>query len=529
MKDTSGHAARGHLLVGGSVLLVLAAAGAGSGLPHNDAGAYHRMVDLWAAGGRPVFIGWNEMTLLGHLAWGRILAACGLASVGARQWSVALQAALAVLALAALARRLGPGLGRWTALLAASAWLANPISMLSATSFMTEIPATLFTALSLAGFARWSDEDRHPPLALWGAAAAAVAAFSVRQTSALLVPAMLAGSLLLRGRSRRAGLAAALAAGMGDLLVWAYRSSLPLATIRPMRAMLVQGGAGEAGLQAARHLLEGLALSGLLLAPLAFLVGPRRWRVTAAAGAALAAAAGILGGAPPLPGNVLTSWGLAPDLLPPHGALTPALPPIASWLLLVAGCLGAAVILSGLDWGGLLRRPGAAAVAVTAGGMLAAAAVLAHPFDRYLIPVLALAGPLAAAGRHSPGRRRHRLAWACLAALTLWGAWGSRTVHQRQDEIWSVAQQVVAGGIPADRVDGGFEWNLWHQPVPFHPEEARPPAAVLVWYESYPFTRLRPQVRLWVGPPPEGWSVSERHAIRGGVVVSVLRPAGPPG
>ncbi len=513
--------------MGGSVLAVLAAAGAGSGLPHNDAGAYHRMVDLWGSAGRPVFIGWNEMTLLGHLAWGRILAACGLASVSARQWSISLQAALAVLLLAALARRLGPGPGRWTAVLAGSAWLANPISMLSATSFMTEIPATLFTAMSLAAFARWSEEERHPPPALWTAAAAAVVAFSVRQTSAVLVPAMLAGSLLLRGRARWTGLAAALVTGAGDLLVWASRSSLPLATIRPMRAMLVHGGAGEVSLQVARHLLDGLALSGLLLAPLALLARPRGWRVTAAAAAAMGAAAGMLGGVPPLPGNVLTAHGLVPDLLPPHGALAPVLSPLASWSLLAAGCLGAAALLVGLDWGWIARRPGAVAVAVTAAGTLAAAAVLARPFDRYLIPVLALAGPLAAVGQPSAGRRRRGLAWMCLAVLTLWGAWGSRAVHQRQDEIWSVASEVVAGGIPADRVDGGFEWNMWHQPVPFHPEEARPAGSVLVWYESYPFTRLRPEARLWVGPPPGGWRVSERHAIRGHVVVSVLRPSGP--
>ncbi len=526
MKGISGSGLRGRLPVAASVLLLLAGAGAGSGLPHNDAGAYHRMVDLWCSSGRPVFIGWNEMTLLGHLAWGRLLAALGLVSVAARQWSVALQAVLAVLVLVALARRLGPGSGPAAAVLAGTVWLANPISMLSATSFMTEIPATLWTAVSLGAFALWGEDDGHPSPAAWGAAAAAVAAFSVRQTSALLVPAMLAGSMLVPGRVRRTGLAAAAAAGGGDLLLWGSRSSIPLATVRPMHAMLVGGGPAGAGLHVLRHLLAGLALWGLLLAPLALLVRPRGWRWTAATAAAVAAALAILGAVPPLWGNILTAQGLAPDLLPPHAPLAPVVSPACSWVLAAAGSVAAAVLLGGLRWGAILRRPGTLAVAVTAAGTLVAAAILARPFDRYLVPVLALSGPLVAAtGGAAAGRVRRFLAWTALAGMALWGAWGSHAVHRRQAAIWSVARAAVAGGVPPARVDGGFEWNLWHQPVPFHPEEARPPGSVLVWYEVYPFTRLRPAVRLWMGPAPEGWEVSERHAILGGLEVSVLRPA----
>ncbi len=510
--------------------VVLTAAGQGSGLPHNDAGAYHRMVDLWIRQGHPVFIGWNEMTLLGHLAWARVACFSGLSHVAARQWLTGLQALLTVLVLFASIRRLRPGLSPAATGVLAAAWLANPITLLSATSFMTGIPATLWLAVTLLAFLHWSENGG--PASLTLATLGALAAFSIRQTSIVAVGAIAVASLLpaMPRRKRWSGLLAATAAGALSGALWLYRATIPLATIRPMRAVLVSGPPLHAAAAFGRHAVEAAVLCALLLVPLIVLSSRGSVRGTirgALLGLPLLAVPFLTGTPAPFWGNILTPTGLAPDLLPPHGALPPAVPSGVLWLLTVIGAFAAGTVLGSIQWRPVLSRPGPLALLLTIAGTLAATAMIAAPFDRYLVPALALFGPLAAAGMpEPPGNTRTGAALVLLAAFLAWGAAGSRFVHERERALWNIAATEVERGTPAIAVDGGFEWNLWHQPVPFHPEEARSSRPVLVWYERYPFTRLHPTVRLWIGPPPPGWTITRRCPIPGGLTVSVLRRIG---
>jgi len=507
-------------------LVVLLAAGLPPGYPVNDAAAYHRMVELWRQNGHPTFIGWNEMTLLGHLAPAVLLDAVGGGSVVARQLLVGFGAVLLTALLGGLLARSGVRPGEAAA--AALAWLATPLTLLSATCFMTETPQALWCVAFVAAFAAWCRGG--------GAAAAvgwvffAVAAFAVRQTGVVL-PLAAAVAVVVVGRERRgvtfALAGAALAADAG---LWLYRGTLPLASVRPLAQLLPQlepvpllGGVLQRS-------AEALATVGLLLTPVAAVVVGRRGRgAVTAGGAAVAAAVALVllvtGSSFPFWPNTITVAGLLPDTLPFHGALAPVLPGWVWGLLILLGVGSLAVLASEAADRERLREPVVAAALAALVALVAVTALSRAPFDRYLVPVIPLAIVAVAARPRGGGRRLWPL--AVLAAALAVSVVSVRGLHERQRAVWGVAEAQVAAGVPAAALDGGFEWNLWHQPVPFAPEERRDPGAVLTWYESYPFTRLEPVRRLWLGEVPGGWRAVARVDIPGGHGLGVLeRSAG---
>ncbi len=486
------------------------------------------MVNLWVQNGHPVFIGWNEMTLLGHLAWGRLLALMGLTSIAARQWGTAVQAVFTVLLMAWLVRYLRPDLSRLVAALAALSWLANPITLLSATSFMTEVPTTLWVVATLAAFARWEMSDRSGWIVV--SAMTAVAAFSVRQTSVVLPVALAAASLFLTSRRRRiVGLVTELIVISLDGALWLYRSSLPLATIRSTRSLIVDGTATRIALSAGLHTVQALVLCSLLMLPLVLLTpsrSGRRLATGAALGILATALLAIKHSTFPFWGNILTPHGILPDLLPPSGPYPVAIGPVEAWTATILGAVAMGIVVSSGCWRHLTRTVAGRALVLAGGGHLAAMAVAALPFDRYVVPVLALGILIVAtAFPSSPSKPAGIVSAAVLGLLVVLSAAAAQHFNHRQQSVWRLATEVARQhAIPAERLDGGFEWNMWNQPVPFHPDEAHDSGSVPVWYEAYPFTRMDPEVRLWIGPPPPGWKVSERHAISDGLQISVLVP-----
>lgn len=510
---------------GGLALILLT--GSPSGLPVNDAGAYHRMVALWAEAGHPVLIGWNEMTLLGHLAWGLAARTLGLGSVSALQLLTALQATLVCVLLALLLSR--HGLDQWDAVLTSLVWLAGPVALFSAVGFMTEVPTAFWAMIWLASLAAWI---RNPRTHWWVAwVAAAVCAFSVRQT-ALVLPFATLGAAVAVSARRRSILAGAIVAVAADAAIWGYRSTLPLASIRPLAAVWSGASPSAASWLAVRHVAEAAVTIGVLLAPLAIaLLLADRGKSLTLRGVVLAGASALTvlaaGASFPFWGNIVTRAGILPDTLPPHSTLPAALSPLMTWALTLAGLASLATLASSALSRGVIESPAAASAAFATVGFLLTVAVARAPWDRYIVTAL----PMATAAIVLGARRQTRLWKAPAVAILMVGAALSviavRGYLARQRAIWETARGVVASGVSPQAIDGGFEWNMWHQPVPFHPEEARPPASGATWYEAYPFTRLRPVVRLGIGPPPEGWVVVGERRIPGGLTVVVARrPSG---
>lgn len=531
-------------------LALILLTGSPSGIPVNDAGAYHRMVGLWADAGHPVFIGWNEMTLLGHLAWGLAARAVGLGSVSALQLLTGVQAALVCLFLAVLLNR--SGLAQRDAALTSLVWLAGPVALFSAVGFMTEVPTAFWTVVWLAALAAWV---RHPRTGWWVVwVAAAVCAFSVRQT-ALVLPLATLGAVKAAPGRRRSMAAGAVAAVAIDALIWGYRSTLPLASIRPLAAVWSGAAPVLAAWLAVRHLAEAAVTIGVLLAPLAIaiLAADRRGCVTrwGAIPAGAAALPIVLSGTPfPFWGNILTRAGVLPDTLPPHSVLPVVLSQPVAWALTLAGLASLAVLASSVLVRGVARSPAAATAALATAGFLCTVTIARAPWDRYVVTALPVAtaaiilarcsGRLEPRTGQSGGAGTGRLwsvpAVAVLIASATLSVVAVRGYLSRQRAVWATARDVVADGVAPKDVDAGFEWNLWHQPVPFDPGRSRPPGAVDVWYEAYPFSRLRPRVRLWIGEPPSGWAVVGQRPIPGGLTISLLeRPPtaaggrGPPG
>jgi hypothetical protein len=104
-------------------------------------------------------------------------------------------------------------------------------------------------------------------------------------------------------------------------------------------------------------------------------------------------------------------------------------------------------------------------------------------FDRYLIPVLpGVAGAALIVRRNAPGGNHRsgnvvlmerlmapvlRLAGAaCMVVIAAISIMLTLNAFAFDSARWHAASKSVAFGLPADRVDGGFEWNGWHSPGP---------------------------------------------------------------
>lgn len=505
-------------------LLLLIAAGTPPGYPVNDSAAYHRMVEMWSDTGHPVFIGWNEMTLLGHLAVGVAADRVGAGSIRALQLLAGIAAALiAAMVTVVPARR---GLAGASAVLLGLCWMANPLVLVSATSFMTEIPETLWAVVWLVACAIWLRRGGIGSASVW--VVAAVLAFSVRQTAVALPVAALFAGLVFRKRLSSMLLASLTLAI--DAMLWFYRAELPLATVRPISDHW--GAAGLPGLllQTASHQAQALTTLGILLIPLAAcvalnrrLTAVNRWGIVVGGGVSvcLAATQSVF----PFWHNIMATTGLLTDTLPPHDPLPLVLPDWSRVLATVFGVLSLAVLVS-TNWRGRFRQEPAillSGLALTA--YVTLASISAAPFDRYLVPSLVFA-VLAVVSAEAPAALR----WRPVAVVVLLGCAGLSAssvqgLHHRQQDVWQIATSLVTGGVNPQRIDAGLEWNMWHQPTPFRRKNSRLDHSSLWWYEAYPFTEMNPARRMWIGVPPEGWCAIEAHVLPSGHEVLVLAPA----
>lgn len=465
--------------------LPVAVLGVGGDFPLNDDWAYARTVETWLETGRFARPSWTWAPSFSNALVGVAFARVLGFSHEALRWSGITLGWVGVLATYGLARRVGAG--RAAALLAGVALAANPVHVNLAWTFMTDVPFAAFSTLALLGLAGGLRRRAALPLAL--GALFALAAMLSRAPGLALPLAAGAAVLFVHPPRPRVWLAAAagalllagLYAALPHLLYDASDSGRHLRLGWYVREKLLDG---DVLYFVTRSALGSAPLLGLFLLPA---VASRATAVArprlALAGGALVAAGGLavahrLALTPPFSVNVIWNFGLGSRGMAGWEEL-PSLP-LAPWW--AASGFGLAVAGFALVGGAatawerrraLAGRVDLALLALFPLIYLGGLAVQWPFFDRWLLPALPplLALWLAVVPRPAtPTRPGRAVAALALALLGAYAVLGTRDALALQRARWALLDDLVARGVPRDRIDGGFEFNGWYH---YDPDPSR--------------------------------------------------------
>ncbi len=434
---------------------------------------------------------WPAMTLLTHAAWGAAFAAVGGASHFTLRISSLAALALACLALYGLVRRNG-GNRRWGVFAALAAAFSPPV-WLYANTFMTDVTGMALGLATLAAARRCAGPGGvvRPETGRWlllGAASAA--AFLCRQNAPLPGLALAAWGL---GRQRGAVLRGfwlpfAVVAGLYGTWLIGIHGVPYYATAPRLDWSLFARPLASGQRVAALALALGFFLAPLWLAGAPSLRCGRVWLP----GLALAGLAHGLAPAAPF-NDSFRDYGPALDramlgaetLRGPRLAILGAELPWLNWLAQGAAAVGLAAAVAAMLAGGrrfgraFLVDPWRGAAAAAIAVHFATAALSSSMFDRYLLPLLALAPPLLVRLRPGAARRRGppRWAWVGLALLAGYSLAGTADCFARLRAMWEVATALLARGVPARDINGSMEFRGVHCFAPMYrhgPERQAP-------------------------------------------------------
>lgn len=450
-------------------------------IPHNDDWAFSRVALDFHQTGRLNLIGAGQMTLIGHVLWAQPFLSVLGPGLPALHVANAVAGAAGVVACFGIFRRLT---GARPALVGAASVALLPGYGLLSIGFMTDVTAFSFEMIGIAVALAALDRRGVPRrLLLFGSGVAGVAAFSVRQTA---IPALVAVACaaLWQSSARRelrqalADLATFAAAGATVVLMAQWRAGLPNQDRPPT------GSPAIGDLVAA---LAGISTLALFVTPVLWLAlgsgleGTHHWRRRALAVVlALPWVSLVCWRQDPILGNVFTRRGASDGVLP---GVKPSLFPQPLWFVLqvlaLAGVIGLVLLLGSVLVSAAQRRrtaapgggPGPLLVAFAG---LALAAALAPAlrgsslFDRYLYPAAAgvMALILWRLGAAEISRKASR------GALALLGLLLAATMVLDIESIrfdrarWDVGEDAVRDGVPAGRIDAGYEWTGYHATLP---------------------------------------------------------------
>jgi hypothetical protein len=379
----------------------------------------------------------------------------------------------------------------------------NPIYLTLAASFMTDVPFTSVFTISLWMYVR--GVRRHEPGMVLGAFIAAFAAIFIRQFGLVLLLGFAVAQIARTGFSWRSLAAAGLPVIAGFALQLAYdhwliatgrTPAIPIALnqLFPnspyMFAVFV--------VHIVKKLPDLLPYPGFFMAPLwiyltfmqrrACITNQRNLlELSSLALLTLAAVAFVIdkGVMVPLLGNILTLSGIGPLTLRDTWLLHLNIPRISStavclWALVTI--LSAAITVS-ISWtigiaaaGVVFRRRQAddwmmmlvlTIIITYAIGTLLALGENGLLFDRYLLPLI----PVTAAAlvcrpgyNWQPGLAAWRMA-PCGFVLAMYAVYGLFVTHDYlawNRARWQATDLLLASGVPASRIDGGYEFNGWY-------------------------------------------------------------------
>ncbi len=459
--------------------------------PLNDDWTYGFAVRSVVETGRLVMLPWSAVNAVAQVYWGALFCTLFGFSYETLRASTGVLGAVGVLAAYGLLREVGTGVA--VAALGALVVGCNPLYLSQSVTFMTDVPFAALVIVSLWLYARGGR---------LGAYGVGLLAVLVRQF-AVVLPAAFAIAAVRR-RRLSVGLMAALA---GSLLVflglhlgfqkWMVATHRTSGFESQVTAFL-HVDLDAAGRRFRSSVLPALGLFGMCLLPFS-IVEPDRfrrarlawWAGTIALAAALLAALVVKQEIPPLPGNVLSVFGIGPLTLTDMYQRVRSLPVLPGaerfWTTVTVGaCWGAAMaamtmlaaaldLLRGEREGSRGQEQVAALLGFIAayGGAIMAFVLIAPLFDRYLIPLLAPTVAIMAMAK------RERLAIGIGAVLVAamavfsvsathdWLAW-----HRSR---WEAVRFLEARSIPATKIDGGYEFNGTTTYQPVRPEAGGKP------------------------------------------------------
>jgi hypothetical protein len=503
------------------VLLALApiavsAAFGAYGLARNDDWAWAEILSRWERTGVLRFNGWPGMFLIGHLALGWPIGHVFPGSLRALQlWTITL-GVVGVLATYWTVRTFLP-VAR--AAVATALVMLSPLYAPLAMSFMTDVPSFAAQACCLALGVRALRERQARRIAFFTSLSFLVGmvGFTIREY-AFVAPASAGLVLFARAMARRdraqvlavvvPGTVTVVAAGFLYLVRSHMRGS-----INPQFDMssILDGIVAEFGRSTLYTVvtiafLVMPAFAFIPLRPLVDTIAAARWRIVASLGFLAAAAAGLVSAwrwSPPVLSPYLDERGtLGTDVMPGTRALLLPAPvfKILLALVLVAAVLTVVVLATAtaktVGSRGNHRRALAAAdarsvsvvfVLASMAGVIAVGTINFFPiFDRYLLA----AAPFAAAlildrtpAHQATSRARRGAQIAAVGAFAFLGLVWSTDSAGFDAARWTAGEEAVALGVPADRIEAGFEWRNARRPpgqIVLAPSQPDPDACVVM-------------------------------------------------
>ncbi|HEY7171877.1 MAG TPA: glycosyltransferase family 39 protein [Vicinamibacterales bacterium] len=361
-------------------------------------------------------------------------------------------------------------------LLGALALAVHPVYFAFTFSFMTDVPATALTLVSILFAVQAIERDR--PSRLWGASAFAVAAFLVRATAGV-IPFVLLAVVDWRRRDR-ARWAVPILAGLAAIVVGWIAVHRLFGALGPESGRLEQ--LAWLTLVLPRNYVEwnfgvlwqaAIAFAPLLLAATC----TRRWLPVTLIAAALAALLWAAFGHLPATLPDWDTWSMQ-DVgggrvlilgMPDPSAWSERVRPIVLGLGMIAGAaLFVSIVSSAAE-----RRRAVALVLVLGAVNLAVVNALWLYNDRYYLP---LAPTLACAAALWAARVRAPAAVASVLIALLWivAVTGTRDMLDVNETVARAAADLETAGVPAWDIDAGWAlngWRLWA-----HPERLAPGA-----------------------------------------------------
>lgn len=486
------------------------------GLARNDDWAWAEILGRWQQTGVLRFNGWPSMFLIGHLALAWPIAHLFPGSLAALElWSIT----LGVVGVLATYWTLRTFLSVTRASVATALVMLSPLYAPLAMSFMTDVPSYAVQACCLALGVRALREQAAKRIAIFTALSFLVGmvGFTIREY-AFVAPASVGLVLLARALARRdrgevlavavPGAVTVVAAG----ILYSIRShmhgsiSLQFDASSILDGIVAEFGRSTLYTVVTIAFLVLPAFAFIPLRPLVDAIAAERWRIVLALGFLAAAAAGLVSAwqwSPPILSPYLDERGsFGTDVMPGTRAL---LLPAPVFKVLLALVLGGAVLTvavlalataKAVGSRGQHRRALANAdarsvlvvfVLTSMAGVIGVGTINFLPiFDRYLLAVVPFAAALIldrAPARDVTSRARRGAQVAAIATFALLGLVWSTDSAAFDAARWKAGEQAVALGIPADRVEAGFEWRNAKRPpgeIVLAPSQPDPDACIVM-------------------------------------------------
>jgi hypothetical protein len=475
-------------------LLAILVSGPWGDFPVNDDWSFGEAARRLAVEHRWQPVDWTGMPLISHAAWGAAFCAtAGACTNETLRWATIMAGAIGVAAAYLLAREVG--LPRSQRLLAGATLAACPLFFGLAPTFMSDVSFIAMAAATAVLLIR-SLKTASIAAASIGTALLTIAVLN-RQLALFLACGFFAAEVM-RGRPTARTAAAALPLLIAGAALVTFNRWMDSEGVTPvmytylneqMRNVLT-----HPPLLAKNVIRNGIAVPlyvGLFALPMLLVQGAPRLgtttlvrRVAAAAAVlfALTATAACIIDLGPMPviGNVVTHAGLGPAAVPPYRGLDLFGPALAGpveavwWLVTAAAIFGGALIVERLILvtGAVARlddrlaEPGPRMVEtfILIGALAYCAPLLildaVDLYDRYVLPLILLAPLLGANLSRAPRPRWTR--GAGVALVVLFGLVSIAWTHDLMSwnrARWDAIARLQAQGVPASKLDGGFEFN----------------------------------------------------------------------